>query len=224
MSLIPIKINKKTDPEADRLNAARAAKKNRSKPGRKFLLWLVIIIAIFEAGIISFLLLYNTDDHFEPLIPNESVSVIYFKQSSLGSLTRSLNDRESNRLPINLEPQIFFDFMDKNNLDANQIKSFIKDEMALILLTGNDQANPRWLLLGGLNESSANFKIVLENAAKSLKRDFNLISEIYRQIEIIQAKPLDKDHPGAYFAQPKNLFILGNDPKAIKEVIDKALE
>jgi len=123
-----------------------------------------------------------------------------------------------------MSEQYLSDFMAKNNLDMVEIGSLFEDKMALILLPTESSGKPQWLYLAVIKKSPAEVSPIIDDAEKNLKQNYNLISDVYRQIEITQIKPLDEDSIGVFFAQPGNLFILSNDNQTIKNTIDKALK
>lgn len=221
MGQIPIKI---TTNETSSNRSPRPANGHTGAPVRskkRVLFWLLLILIIIEAGIIAYLYISNTTPAYYSLIPKNSISVIYFNQSSL----RDLIGGRPDWAPLISAEQIFSDFLNKNGLSADEITSILEDKMALVWLPAAGQDSPpEWLFLATLNKSPAEASSIIEKAEKSLKQNFNLNSETYRQIEITQIEPLSQSYSGFYFAQPENLFILSNDDQTIKSTVDKALK
>ncbi len=228
MNRIPVKIN---PVESDRNSLAHSnapsqngKKDNFSKPKKGLFFWLLLVFALIEASAIVYLFLTNITPPFYSLIPQDSVSTIYFSQSSLSSLTKSLKNSGFGWAPFNLAEQNVSDFFTKNNLNINEVKSMLEDKMAFILLSSNQQNRPQWLFLANLKKSLPEAATIIEKTKKNLKQNFNLVSEMYRQIEIIEIKDLNKNSNGIYFAQPNNLLILSSDITALKNTIDRSIK
>ncbi len=195
-----------------------------SKKKIRLCFWLLTLLILIETGALVFLFLTRPASPYQSLIPAESVSVIYFNQSSLTELTKSLQESQSDWPPLAYFKQIIEGFSDKANLKITELQPLFADKMALIWLPGTDNPSPQWLWLATRKLADAEFEATLEKAQKNLKQNFNLLSEVYRQNTIITIKPLNQDYSNLYFTRLKNLFLLSNNVQAIKNTIDKALK
>lgn len=222
---IPVKIKKVIGQKNQSAAGTANLNKNGStttRPARRirFYVWLLLLLVLVESGMIVFFFLTKTAAPYQSLMPTESVSVIYFNQSSLANLIESQSDWP----PLAYFKQIIEGFSDKAGLKIVELQPLFMEKMVLVLLPEPDKASPQWLLLATQKITDAEFEANLEKAQKNLKQNFNLISEVYRQNTIITIKPLNQDYNNLYFTRLKNLFLLSNDVQTIKNTIDKALK
>jgi hypothetical protein len=228
MNKIPIKINPAESDKNQSIpfhNLSQNGKKiSQLKPKRGLFFWLLIVFAFIEAGGIAYLFLTNVTPPFYYLIPQDSASTIYFSQSSINSLTKSLKDSHFDWAPFNITEKGFSDFLTRNNLNLTDINSILEDKMVLILLPASQQGGLRWLFLANIKKSLPDVLTVTEKTKKNLKQNFNLTSEMYRQIEIIEIKNFNQNSNGIYFALPNNLLILSNNITALKNTIDRSVK
>ena len=88
-------------------------------------------------------------------------------------------------------------------------------------LTINPSAT--WLILATIKVPDKVFQQARETAEQSLKQNYNLVNESYRQVAITQVKPLDQKQGSIFYGQARGYFILANNSNVIKETVDKII-
>ena len=226
---IPIKIKRvvsqdnQSGPRMPNLNQSNSAPALAKKRKVRLFLWFLFILVLIEASIIVFILLTRPVTPYQSLIPAESVLTIYFNPSSLGELTKSLNESQYSWLPFTSLNQSLEGFFNQANLKISELQPLFKDQMVLILLPKSANLSFRWLLIATKKVGDAEFESQLEKGEKNLKQNFNLVSEVYRQTTVTMIKPLNQGNE-LYFAHFKNLFLLSNEVQTLKSTVDKALK
>lgn len=197
-----------------------------ARPAKKacFYVWLLVLLALIEGGIIVFSFLTKTPVPYQSLIPADSISVIYFNQSYLADLAKSLKGNQYGWPPLSSFSQDLEQFFKQANLSTNDLQPLFEAQMALILLAGANDNPLQWLLIATKKIEESEFEFFLDKAQKNLKQNFDLRADVYRQTTITIVKSLNQSYKNLYFAHLKNLFLLSNNADIIKSTIDKALK
>ena len=189
---------------------------------RNLFFWILLALVLVEAGAIAYILILKPASRYQPLIPADAVSTIYFNYSGLNDLANSLVNKQSAWPPFVSLAQNLADFFNRADIKASDIKPLFEDQMAFVFLPSlNDSA--KWILMATQKISDNQFKLQMDQIEKKLKQNFNLTQEIYRQITITEVKPLNQNYRSFYLAYLKNLFIFSNDTSVAKNIIDKIL-
>ena len=179
-------------------------------------MWLLLAFALIEAGGLVWLYLAKPISPYFKLIPPSAVVSSYFDQTSLIEILKS----NASWPPITRGSGELKSWLARTKLDRpEQILKLFNDQMALAI-----DRNSTWLILATVKVSSDVFQQAQDTAEQSLKQNYNLISDSYRQIAITQVKPLNQEEGRLFYAKVQGYFILANDSALIKTTIDKIIK
>jgi len=232
MQPTPIKINKssangqeptKLTKNILNLNSS-PAKPQKNNPLKKYL-WLLLALILIASAAIVWLSLAKPISPYFKIIPREAIISSYFSQSSLLELLKSAKNNQAIWPPDNWKNNALQKIINKTRIEQpEQLLSLFEDQMALAVLPQKTGADPTWLMLASAKAPPDTFAQARDKTEQSLKQNYNLISESYRQIKISQVKPLEQDKNSLFYAQANNFFILTNDETLIKETIDRIIK
>ena len=103
------------------------------------------------------------------------------------------------------------------------IQPLFKQEMAFVLLPADSETSFPFILLLEKRVSSAQISQVLSKIEPKLQEDYNLSSQIYRQIEITILRPLSSTIIYLY-SQIGDYFIISNSQECLEKIIDFIIE
>lgn len=205
------------------LNLASGKTAGTPKKQRRFYVWFLLLLILLEAGIIIYAFFSRPTLPYKNLIPDNAAATIYFNQTSAAGLIKSLKDAQFVWPAFDDAQKSLSAFYSRAGLNLNELLMAFENQIAVVLLPETEGNLPRWLVLAAAKTDRAGLETKIQNAENVLKQNFNLSSEVYRQIEIIEIKPLEQNRTTLYFAQVKNYFFLTNNQDLLKDTIDKAV-
>jgi hypothetical protein len=115
-------------------------------------------------------------------------------------------------------------YLSETGLDFEQdIIPLFKKQVAFILKPANADTPFPFLVIFERKQSSGKINQVLEQIEPKLKKDYNLSSQIYRQVKVTVLEPLFT--PNNYFySQIENYFIISNSQEFLEEIIDFVID
>ncbi|MBU1102430.1 hypothetical protein KJ853_02125 [Patescibacteria group bacterium] len=206
------------------LNLATRKTAGAPKKQRRFYAWFLLLLILLEAGIIIYAFFSRPALPYKNLIPDNAAATIYLNQPSLANLTKSLKDAQFVWPAFDDAQKSFSAFYSRAGLNLNELLMAFENQIVLVLLPETEGSLPRWLALATAKTGQAGLETKIRNAQNALKQNFNLSSEVYRQIEITKIKPLEQNRATLYFAQVKNSFFLTNNLDLLQDTIDKAIK
>ncbi len=231
MQPTPIKINKpaannneSAKPTKNILNLTGSPAKARTNGWKKYL-WLLLVLAIAEGVGLAWLYLLKPISPYQRLLPPNAVASTYFYHNSLLNLIKSQRSANANWPPLAWGESTLKSFLSQAKIDQpEQLLAMLADQMALAILPQETQAGPVWLILGSIKVSGDQFSRSREQIEQKLKQNFNLTSELYRQIKISQVQSLKETKLDLFYAEVNGYFILTNNEDVIKTTIDKIIK
>ncbi len=228
MQPTPIKINKPSASGSEPTKPAKSVLNLNGSPARprqnsqvKKYFWLLLALIMLESAAIIWLYLAKPISPYFKILPRDLVFSSYFNQSSLLGLLKA---NQTSWPPLNWGAGALQDSFKKAQIEQpEQILKLFKDQMALAILLQTTDETPIWLALASIKAPADVFSQARDKAEQSLKQNYNLISESYRQIKISQIKPLEQSKNGLFYAQANGYFILTNNSALIKTTIDKII-
>jgi hypothetical protein len=225
MSEFSIKINKPAPSQIPPTNhSPREIKKNEAPVSKKrpWFTYCLITLLLIESATITFLVTTEKTPAFYELLPKNPSAVIYINKTPSKELLTGLNQDNYAWPPFALIKDSFFNLIGQNNLQANTLIDLVQEKMVLIILPESN-SQPNWLLIASPAASAEKINEEIEKAKKNLSVNLNVITEPYRQIKIIQIKPLKNENPGVFLAVTNNYLFFSNNLAVVKQVIDKIL-
>jgi len=220
MQPTPIKINKspngQSEPTKNILNLNGSTSKLLSNNKIKKYLWFLLAIVLIEAGGLVWLYLAKPVSPYFKLLPPNIVASSYFDQAALLGLLKN----NTSQPPIALGNSELKSWLAKTKIEQpDQILRLFGSQMVLAI-----KENSTWLILAEIKVPTDAFKQARDRTEQSLKQNYNLISESYRQITITQVKPLNRKEESLFYAEARGYFILTNDSDLIKATMDKIIK
>ena len=220
MQPTPIKINKspndQNEPPKNILNLNVSPAKPLPKNHLKKYLWPLLILVVVQSLTIAWLYLLKPISPYFKLLPRNTIVSSYFNQNRLIEL---LKNDPANWPPITWGSGELKTWLAKTKIEQpQQILKLFDDQMALTI---NPSAT--WLILATIKVPDKVFQQARETAEQSLKQNYNLVNESYRQVAITQVKPLDQKQGSIFYGQARGYFILANNSNVIKETVDKII-
>lgn len=225
---IPLKINKEN--RSDRVPPPHPAAPEKAVKARRFkpvwLLILGIMVILASAGVFMFVK-SRPFSPYQPLIPQEAVGVFYFDQNRLAQVISQLRERDFNWYPFVSAQSGIAGFFAKNNANPAQIGGLLDEKIALALLPCSDSPEknadrPSWLFLAKIKDQPG-LIILADQAENQFKRNYNVASENYRQVRIIEVKALNQSQSGAFYARIQGYLLISSDREVLRGVIDKII-
>src|SRR3989344_664758 len=207
MQPTPVKINKSSsgqnEPTKNILNLNGSSGKPAPSDKTKKYLWLLLALVLIEAGGLAALYLVKPISPYFKLLPPNTIVSSYFNQTALAELVKKNTDWP----PINWGNNELKTWLAKTRIEGpGQILTLFEDQMALAA-----SPNSIWLILATIRVSGNDFQQARNAVEQSLKQNYNLISDSYRQITIIQVKPLTQNKGSLFYGQARGYFMLAND-------------
>ncbi|MBU2265147.1 hypothetical protein KJ784_03120 [Patescibacteria group bacterium] len=188
-------------------------------------LWLLLILVLAEGATIAWLYFLKPVSPYQKLLPPNAIASSYFNQSTLIAFLKSQKNDNPDWPWLTWGKEALNEFRSQTKIDQpEQTLALLADQMALAILPQTTGANPTWLILATIKASSDEFLSSRDQTEQALKQNFNLTSEIYRQIKISQVQSLKKDKLSLFYAQVNNYFILTNNESLLKETIEKIIK
>lgn len=224
MATIPVKINRpagRQEPPANLLNLTDSpVKTGPKKRGRKFI-WLLLFLLLAEGAAIAWLYLAKPVSPYSKFFPEKNAAVVYFNQEELLELTGALQNKNSLWLQLKNN---FQNAIAQTRLDQpKQLLELFDSQMALALLAAPSGQSADWLMLASLKTPLDIFSRAREETENSLKQNFNIIHEAYRQIDITQIKPLEQGEDSFFYAQTGGYLFIADNDLVLKTALDKAI-
>lgn len=215
-----IKINKSPNRQNELtknlLNLNDSSNKPRLNNKIKKYLWLLLAMVLIEGAGLAWLYLQKPISPYFKALPPNAIFSSYFDQTSLVKLLKN----NIGWPPITWGDNELKSWLSKRKIgQPEQILKLFADQMALAV----DQ-NENWLILAMIKAPSNVFQQAQYAAEQTLKQDYNLISESYRQISITQIKPLNQRRGNLFYARANSYFILTNSNEIIKATIDRIIK
>jgi len=226
---INIKINKSKDsqpgaesPSSNVLNLNNQPSNPLKNPLKKYLYLLIVLLAI-EALAIAALYFKQPDSPYLKLFPKNLMAISYFNHPQISNLFKSLNNQEGGLSVFNWTEKEFRDLLGKAKIESPEtILSLFQDQAALILLSGDKQPSG-WMIFASIKVNSNQFNEAKDKAERTIKQNFNITDEDYRQIKITKIQNLDQNPNSLYYAKVNDYFIATNNLSRLKESIDLAV-
>lgn len=227
-----IKINKEPNgqkepsrPLKNILNLNDSPTKARTANSGKKYLWLLLALVAVEGAAIAWLYFLKPASPYLKLLPPETIFSAYFNQTALIDLLKTQKDANAAWPPLVWSDNALKEFLSQAKIDQPaQILPLFSDPMALAILSKSSGAGSDWLLLASLKAPSDTFSQARDKAEQSLKQNFNLVNESYRQVEISQVQPLKKIQNSFFYAQTDGYFIATNNNDLLKSTLDKIIK
>lgn len=231
-TLTPIKINKNSvpgdkpiKPVKNVLNLNGSAAKPSSSHRLKKSLWLLLFLVLTEGAIIAWLYLLKPVSPYLPLLPANAIASSYFNQGSLLAFLRSQKNANPAWPPLAWGESVLKDFQQQSKVDQpEQLLALFSDQMALAILPQATDNNPTWLILASVKAAPDTFSASRDQIEQTLKQNYNLTSELYRQIKISQVQSLKDTKLSVFYAQANQYFILTNSEEVIKTTLDNIIK
>ena len=230
MQPTPIKINKPSAngndeparPAKNILNLNSSPARPSSNNRLKKYLWLLLVLVIAEGAAIAWLYFLKPVSPYQKLLPPDAIASSYFNQVSLVNLIKSQKATNPAWPLLAWGDEALKSFLSQAKIEKpEQILALFSDPTALVILPQETKTKPTWLVLASIKASVDVFSRSRDQAEQSLKQNFNLASELYRQIKVSQIQPLSQDKNSLFYARVNDYFVLTNNKSLIKETIDK---
>lgn len=229
MPKIPIQIKKgdSADEIAEemKVDLRDRPESKQKQPSRKWLflgigLFLIIIFSILGWWFFSFQKMAFAD-----LIPEETVIFGLINQQELYPQMAPLSQflRENNFYGPGAMDKLNDYFIQSQLSFQEDIQPLFKPEMAFILLPANSEISLPFTLLLEKKSSTAQISQILDKIESKLKEDYDLSSQIYRQIEITILRPLSSTINYLY-SQVGDYFIISNSQESLEKTIDLIID
>ena len=201
-----------------RVNLRKNKKKRKRSLSKKQLISVVFLFltAIFLGYFIS---LFNGDE-FGKIVPSNAVifSLIdqnaFYKQVSFSNNGQILAQLNS--------------YLSQNNLDLEKdIQPLFENKAAFILLSFDSETTFPFAAILKKKKLPGGLDNILESLKPTLKKNWNIFPQIYRQVEVEVLRPVinfSSNLPDLYvFAQTRDYFIISNSEEAMKKIIDSIM-
>jgi hypothetical protein len=175
---------------------------------------------LFAAALLGYFISLFKQDEFKKIVPENAVVFSLIDQNAFYGQISSF---DSGGILSQLK-----DFLSGNNLDLKKdIQPLFKDEAAFILLPSNSETAFPFVVILKEKKPLAGINNILEIVRPSLGKNWNIFSQIYRQVEIKTLKPVipfSDNRPRLYiFAQIEGYLVVGNSQEAAKTIIDSIM-
>lgn len=187
------------------------------KPQKKFtwnkLFYLVLLFLFLSETVFIVYWLNRPDQAYKKYIPKNAIISAYLNVPELAEALLSVQSPATDYLN-NLSL--------KNNLEPKQLPEAFENP-ALFILMPPSENRLIWLAIGKVNVNK--FQEGLKKAEQELKKNYNLISEDYRQHEITEIKALGGEkNKSIFYSLAGSFLIFGNDRAQIQAAIDRMIE
>lgn len=228
MQSTPIKINKPApgqNGEAKNiLNLSNPPAKPQPSRQTKKYLWLFIALILLEGAAIIWLYLAKPISPYFKIFPKNLVASSYFNQSSLIELLKDSRSGDVSWPALDRGESALRGALNKIEIkEPGQLLEIFEDQAALAVLEEKTGQNPTWLAAATIRVSPDIFLQAQKKAEQTLKQNYNLADDSYRQIKITRIRPLNQTQDNLFYARTKNYFILSNSGEAVKEALDKII-
>jgi len=221
----PANDNGSAKPARHVLNLNNAPVKRPGGGGIKKVAWLLLAIALLEGAAIAWLYLQKPVSPYQKLVPSNAVASTYFDQQTLLNLIKTQRSVDPVWPLLDWGESALKGFMAQAKINQpEQLLAAFDDQMALAILPQVTGTKPTWLILASVKAPDNAFSQVRDQIEQNLKQNFNLISALYRQINISQIQPLSQGKSSLFYAQASGYFILTNNESLIKETIDRIIK
>jgi hypothetical protein len=224
MQSVAIKIKKESvRPEgAPLIQPPSPPRPNKKNQPNKLFFWLPAILCLILAAVLAAFSFLKPASPYQDLIPSQAVGVIYFNQGPLAGSAKALAENNYAWPPFVWLKDAWQELLTEHKIEIKQISPFFEEPMALVWLAGSGP-RPVWLLLTTKKAGDSAFAAKLEQLEKQLKQNYNLISDVYRQIKIVEIKSLEPSRQSVYYGQAKKYFLVADNLNSLKETIDKII-
>jgi len=181
---------------------------------------ILVVFLLFAAALLGYFISLFKQDEFKKIVPENAVVFSLIDQNAFYGQISSF---DSGGILSQLK-----DFLSGNNLDLKKdIQPLFKDEAAFILLPSNSETAFPFVVILKEKKPLAGINNILEIVRPSLGKNWNIFSQIYRQVEIKTLKPVipfSDNRPRLYiFAQIEGYLVVGNSQEAAKTIIDSIM-
>ena len=225
MSKIRLKIKKKSHLSLDSSRGdSRIDLRNNQKTSKRFLSKKQLILVVFSllaAVLAGYFISLSKEDEFGKIIPPNAVVSGLISQDAFYQQVSSSGDSQ---IPAQIE-----EFLSQSDLNLRKdIQPLFKDKAAFVLFPSNSEALFPLVLILKEKERSSETGNILEAIKPNLEKNWNIFSQIYRQVEVKTLKPVisfSVNLPKLYvFVQIEDCLIIGNSPEAVKLIINSILD
>ena len=228
MSKIPIKVKKGDSAEkvAEELKVdlRNGLKSEQKQPSSRWL-FLSIFLLLVILGLAAGWFFSCQKMAFADLVPEEAVIFGLINQPELYPQMAPLSQflRENNFYGQGAINKLNDYFIQAQLSFQEDIQPLVKPEMAFILLPANSETSFPFIFLLEKKASTAQISQILDKIEPKLREDYNLSSQIYRQIEMTILRPLSSTINYLY-SQIGDYFVISNSQESLEKIIDLIIE
>ena len=226
---IPIKVKKgqSADKVAEemKVDLRNRPEAEQKQPSRKWLFLGIGLSLIIIFLVLGWWFFASQKMAFVDLVPEEAVIFGLINQQEFYPQMASLSQflRENNFYGQGAIDELN-DYFNQAQLSfPEDIQPLFNPEMAFILLPANSETSFPFVLLLEKKASTAQISQILNKITPRFQGDYNLSSQIYRQIEMTILRPLSSTINYLY-SQIGDYFIISNSQESLEKIIDFIIE
>lgn len=224
MNTVQVKIKKDTEEVTPQKTSQPVSLSIPAKNRKiwKKICWLIFLFFLIETVYLGFTF-WKKSASLEKLLPQNAALTVSLNQTEVKSLISNLQAKNYLWPALGEAAKNINQFLKENNLDLARAPEIFGNQITLSLLA-NAPDSFEWLTLTTIRISPGELERDLTSVQKNLKNNFNIVSESYRQTEIVQIKNLINSSRNIFYSQIKNYFLAGSSQEIIEKTIDQVLK